>query len=73
MKITLNEKETKDEIKFPCLMQGEDGSVVFFITNKWGTVIHTNVDGKKRLGDNSVYWDMSKFKIFKGSITLEND
>lgn len=76
MKVTINEKQTEGEVKYPCLMEcveiKDKEFVVLMIGYECGVVIDS---GKSdyNMGHHSGRWDMSTFAPFKGSITLEND
>lgn len=69
MKITFDEKKKDEEIKFPCLMQCENGYIVLMWKDSCGTVIKSD---NYKIGSYHQDWAMKVFKPFNGTITLEN-
>ena len=63
----------EERIVYPCLMVSDKGSVVLFIECEKGTLVYPNQLTKRRAGYYSVTWDMERFKLYKGSITLGNE
>ncbi len=66
---------TPPTLKFPCLMEGEDGRIVLFTEQNCGygegAVVYALCDPpSQELGYTSTRWDMSMFKPFNGTITL---
>lgn len=78
MKINIEEKESNEELAFPCLMIGESGNILFATSSRYslltGTIIYVSPFSSAHIpGDFSRSWISSKFKKFTGKITLEND
>jgi hypothetical protein len=70
MKVEINNKEQNTEIKFPCLMLGTLGTIVYATESYGESFAGTS------LNDDRVYrtdWMHSAFTPFTGSITLSND
>lgn len=72
MKINIEEKESNEELEFPCLMEGSYNTIVLFRSLKKGTVIISD-EIHYSTGSYHDHWDINKFKKFTGKITLEND
>jgi hypothetical protein len=74
MKVEINNKEQNTEIKFPCLMESEDGKTVIVATSYKD---EENIEGfalkNPHSIHHSIYWHKKVFKPFNGSITLSND
>jgi hypothetical protein len=63
-----------DEIVYPCLMEAENG-VVLFTNNEIGTVVSVYpIDRYNNwsLGNYSARWDFKGFKPFTGKVILTN-
>ena len=72
MKVTVENAEEKEPLKFPCLMISNNSKVVLFQSEKIGTLIGSDLSHKP-YGYYSRDWDMNEFKPFNGTITLQND
>jgi hypothetical protein len=72
MKVEINENKLQGEVKYPCLMKGEQsGVIVLFSSLNEGTVLNLTEDYE--LGHHSENWMMDNFAPFSSSITLSND
>ena len=71
IKVTVNEEKKENKSKFPCLMVHHDGTIVLFSKEHTGTAIIGY--GTTEYADHSDSWYMGDFKLFTGSVTLEND
>jgi hypothetical protein len=74
MKIEINKEEQNTEIKFPCLMEGETGSIYLIIGYSDCNRYYKGMALKHPHGvhyDNG--WSKKLLTPFKGSITLSND
>ena len=68
--VQIDDKE--NDIKFPCLMIYKDCTapfIVLFTSPTEGTVIDINTS--HGLGYHSGHWDITDFKRFNGTVTLE--
>jgi hypothetical protein len=72
MKVTVENAEENQELKFPCLMISKDSKVVLFHSFGMGTLLESKLSFKP-YGFYSAHWDMGDFKPFHGKITLQND
>ena len=73
MKIVVDEKNCKGEIKYPCLMKAENGNIVLFSCYGEGMCIRSDNARFYDVGDYAEDWDMDCFKPFNGTIILSND
>jgi hypothetical protein len=68
-------KKQSGDVKFPCLMEGRGGFIVFMWAEECGVVISSNP--KHPIGDlcigGSLRWNMTDFEPFFGSVTIESD
>lgn len=72
MKITINDKSEKKEIKYPCLMISKNNNmIVFFESSSNGTVLAQGTSNLS-IGEGSKSFAMDLFKPFTGTITLQN-
>lgn len=70
MKVTIKNENESSEIKYPCLMQTSEGSIIFFYEEDCGTVIkHTEY----KAGSYHTDWAMRLFTPFTGTVELSND
>lgn len=67
-KVNINDKQ-KQETSYPCLMISEQGQSMLFT----GSRKEINVNGLLcNIGHYSTSWNMDDFKLFIGSVILEN-
>ena len=65
------EKVSLEDIKYPCLMKSVvSGSIMLFTKHGEGIVIKSSHNEE---GEFDKDWCMDSFKLFKGSVTIEND
>ena len=69
MKVVVKHK--LENIKYPCLMQHEDGTIVLFVANGSGTCLVNNENESYRVREFRNDW--CDFTNFKGEINLSND
>lgn len=68
----MKEKKYTPYVQFPKLMEN-DFNVVLFKEERKGVVVHRkNSRSAVALGSYISSWDMSKFKDYEGSLTLQN-
>lgn len=76
MKITIAEAKKEEELKFPCLMVNEDGTIVLasnFKDGLFSAFILVSKTDCINAGEYHRKWDVTFFKPFHGSITLSNE
>jgi hypothetical protein len=73
MKIEIQENESKEKVKYPCLMISDVKQIVLMTRNCEGTVIYPGEGDLYKIGEYLTGWYMQTFKPFMGRITLEND
>lgn len=70
MKITIKNESKSSEIKYPCLMTNERGSIVLFLSYGIGTFIKSF---QYPSGYYSANFNMDGYTPFSGTIELSND
>jgi hypothetical protein len=73
MKIEIQENESKEKFKYPCLMISEIKQIVLMTGSCEGTIISPGKAPGQEIGEFSNSWHMPAFKPFTGRIILEND
>lgn len=64
--------EVKQEVKFPCLMIGNNSLIVMFLHYDWGVVVSKG-DTNWSVGDHMKSgWAKTVFKPFNGTVELSN-
>ncbi len=74
MKSTLIEPDIKEEITYPCLMEGKSGLIVLFYAKEKGWVVNSG-QTDRRLGIYFERWDMRGYNpLPKGTqVILEQE
>ncbi len=73
MKAVINEKETPQQPKYPCLMIASETTNIIVLFWKYGIGVVVGNPNTITIGAIKDDWNMARFTPFTGSITLSND
>lgn len=71
---SIKESKAQPVVSFPCLMESDDGSVVFFSSKLDGVVLYKGMEGSFDIGESSktIDFHFQDMLLFRGTLTLEN-
>lgn len=70
MKVTVKDSPNGNEVKFPCLMRTQKGSIIWMSSSTSGVVVKHDYYS---VGSYHKDWESSNFTPFTGTVELSND